>query len=102
MYQVLLSRSSMKAQKNWDTPLRVKLRAALERLAIDPVSLGERLRQPLTMLRSHHVRYKGLEWRIAYQVNENTQVVYVVLIGPHENFYNRVKKLFDAVCGSPA
>jgi len=91
----------MKAQKKWDKPLRLKLKAALERLAFDPIALGEQLRQPLTMLRSHHVRYQGLEWRIAYQINDDNKVVYVVLIGPHENFYNRVKKLFDVVCDSP-
>lgn len=87
----------MQAQKKLDKPLRRMLKAALERLAMAPGELGEQLRQPLSMLHSHHLRYQGLEWRIAYHIREEVKVVYVVLIGPHENFYRRVKKLLDAL-----
>ncbi|MFN9690727.1 MAG: type II toxin-antitoxin system RelE/ParE family toxin [Vampirovibrionales bacterium] len=96
-YEVLLSRSAVSAQKKLDKPLRLLLKQALERLATNPTGLGEQLKQPLTMLRSHHVRYKGLEWRIGYQLNEEAHVIYVVLIGPHENFYRTLKNCLSSL-----
>jgi mRNA-degrading endonuclease RelE of RelBE toxin-antitoxin system len=96
-YEVMLSRSAMKAQTKLDKALRLLLKQALELLATNPKGLGEQLKQPLTMLRSHHVRYKGLEWRIAYQFNEDAQVIYVVLIGPHENFYRTLKQCLTSL-----
>ncbi|XVJ51993.1 MAG: hypothetical protein HEQ32_07955 [Vampirovibrio sp.] len=95
-YPVLLSRSAVAAQKNMDTPLRLALKSALERLAQDPTGLGEQLKQPLSMLRSHHLRYKGREWRIGYLLQEDTRVIYVVLIGPHENFYRSLKNWWSS------
>jgi mRNA-degrading endonuclease RelE of RelBE toxin-antitoxin system len=96
-YEVMLSRSAVKAQTKLDKPLRLLLKQALELLATNPKGLGEQLKQPLTMLRSHHVRYKGLEWRIAYQLNEDAHVIYVVLIGPHENFYRTLKQCLTSL-----
>ena len=97
VYEVLLSRSAVAAQKKLDKPLRLLLKQALELLATNPTGLGEQLKQPLTMLRSHHVRYKGLEWRIGYQFNEDTHVIYVLLIGPHENFYRSLKNCLSSL-----
>jgi mRNA-degrading endonuclease RelE of RelBE toxin-antitoxin system len=96
MYQVMLANKAAASIKKLDKPLKLQLKQALERLAGDPITLGEQLRQPLGMLRSHHVRYKGLEWRIGYQVNEETHTIFVVLIGPHENFYRSLKHRLDA------
>ncbi len=98
-YSVLLSRSAVSAQKKWDKPLRLLLKTALEHLALNPKGLGEQLKQPLSMLRSHHVRYKGLEWRIGYQLNEETHTIYVILIGPHENFYRSLKNWLSSSAG---
>lgn len=96
MYQVMLANKAVASLKKLDKPLRLQLKQALERLAGNPLTLGEQLRQPLSMLRSHHVRYKGLEWRIGYQVNQETKTIFVVLIGSHENFYRTLKKRLDA------
>jgi mRNA-degrading endonuclease RelE of RelBE toxin-antitoxin system len=96
MYQVMLANKAATSIKKLDKPLKLQLKQALERLATDPIALGEQLRQPLSMLRSHHVRYKGLEWRIGYQVNEETHTIFVVLIGPHENFYRTLKSKLDS------
>jgi mRNA-degrading endonuclease RelE of RelBE toxin-antitoxin system len=98
-YTVLLSRSAVSAQKKLDKPLRLLLKSALELLALNPRGLGEQLKQPLSMMRSHHVRYKGLEWRIGYQLNEETHVIYVILIGPHENFYRSLKNWLSSSAG---
>ena len=95
-YAVLLTRTAEQAQKRLDKPLRLKLLEALQALAHSPHTLGEALKQPLTGVRSHHIKYKGLEWRIAYQVDEAAQRVLILLIGPHENFYRSLKQRWDA------
>jgi mRNA-degrading endonuclease RelE of RelBE toxin-antitoxin system len=42
------------------------------------------------------VKYQGVEWRIAYQIDEEAHRVVIVMIGPHENFYKSLKRLIDA------
>ena len=93
MFQLVLTRTADKAQRKLDKPLRVKIKQALMQLVSDPEALGEKLKQPLTMFYSHHVKYKGKEFRIAYQIDAAAELVVIMLIGPHENFYRSLKNL---------
>lgn len=95
-WTLYLTRTADKAQRNLDKPLRVLIRDALLRLCQDPERLGERLSQPLTSVLSHHITYKGKEFRIAYQLSLETDSVVILLIGPHENFYRKLKNLLYA------
>jgi mRNA-degrading endonuclease RelE of RelBE toxin-antitoxin system len=95
-WTLYLTRTADKAQKNMDKPLRILIRDALTRLCQDPERLGERLSQPLTSVFSHHITYKGKEFRIAYQLSPETESVVILLIGPHENFYRKLKNLLYA------
>ncbi|WP_373531384.1 type II toxin-antitoxin system RelE/ParE family toxin [Vampirovibrio sp.] len=95
-WTLYLTRTADKAQKNMDKPLRILIRDALLRLCQDPERLGERLSQPLTSVFSHHITYKGKEFRIAYQLSPETESVVILLIGPHENFYRKLKNLLYA------
>jgi mRNA-degrading endonuclease RelE of RelBE toxin-antitoxin system len=95
-WTLYLTRTADKAQKNMDKPLRILIRDALTRLCKDPERLGERLSQPLTSVFSHHITYKGKEFRIAYQLSPETESVVILLIGPHENFYRKLKNLLYA------
>lgn len=94
--QLFLTRTADKSQKKLDKPLREAICRALSDIAISPRQKGERLSQPLTMVYSHHIKYQGKEFRIAYQYSEESDCVVVLLIGPHENFYKRVKNLLYA------
>jgi len=95
-WTVCLTRTADKAQRKLDKPLRVLIRNALLRLSEDPIRQGERLSQPLSRLYTHHITYQGKEFRIAFELNPEAQVVTVVLIGPHENFYRKLKNLLYA------
>ena len=95
-HTVLLTRTADKNQRKLDKPLRLLIKEALERICQSPDNLGERLSQPLTSVYSHHIKYKGKEFRIAYQINPDTESVLVLLIGPHENFYRKLKNLLYA------
>lgn len=92
-FSLLLTRSADKAQKKLDKPLRQKIKDALMRLIHAPFDLGEALKCPLTGTYSHHIKYQGREYRIAYQVDEAAERLVVLLIGPHENFYRKLKQL---------
>lgn len=92
-WTLFLTRTADKGQRKLDKPLRSAIRDALLRLCSDPEHLGERLSQPLTSVFSHHLTYKGKEFRIAYQLSPETESVIVLLIGPHENFYRKLKNL---------
>jgi mRNA interferase RelE/StbE len=93
LYQVCLTRAADKAQKKWDKPLRRLLAQAIEGLALRPKQVGQRLSQPLVPMYSHHFTYQGAEYRIGYLVEEDVRMVMVLLIGPHENFYRKLKNV---------
>jgi mRNA-degrading endonuclease RelE of RelBE toxin-antitoxin system len=94
--QLVLTRTANKAQRKLDKPLRVRIKEALIDILSNPTQKGEKLSQPLTMVYSHHFQYKGTAFRIAYQYNHDSECVVVLLIGPHENFYKKVKQLIYA------
>ncbi len=94
--QLFLSNTANKAQKKLDKPLREQIKRAILEIVNNPTHKGERLSQPLSMVYSHHFKYQGKEFRIAYQYAEAQDCVYILLIAPHENFYKRVKNLVYA------
>jgi mRNA-degrading endonuclease RelE of RelBE toxin-antitoxin system len=93
---VFLTRTADKAQKKLDKPLRLMIRDALGKISSEPECQGERLTTPLTSVYSHHITYQGKEYRIAYQISHETETVVILLIGPHENFYKKLKNLMYA------
>jgi mRNA interferase RelE/StbE len=93
---IFLTRNADKAQRKLDKPLRTLIRDALLKIGKSPQSVGERLSSPLTSVYSHHITYQGKEFRIAYQFFEDQESVMVLLIGPHENFYKKLKNLLYA------
>ena len=95
--QILLTHTADKSQRKLDKPLREKILIALRDIIQSPDEKGEKLTQPLTGVYSYHLKYKGNEFRIAYQYNVDSDCVIILLIGPHENFYKRVKNLIDAI-----
>ncbi len=94
--QLFLTRTADKSQRKLDKPLRELVKKALMEIIASPTRKGEKLSQPLTMVYSHHIKYQGKEFRIAYQYEEDQDCVFILLIAPHENFYKRVKNLVYA------
>lgn len=38
-------------------------------------------------------KYDRVDYRIAYTINDNDEIVIVVLAGPHEKFYEELKRI---------
>ncbi len=100
LYPLLLTRTANKSQKRLDTPLRKRIKQSLLHIASNPESVGEKLSMPLTGIYSHHLKYQGREYRIAYLIQqknaETIDAIVILLIGPHENFYKRLKHVADS------
>lgn len=94
-FSVYLTNSANKGQKKLDKPLRLKIRDSILRIQKNPKLSGSQLSQPLTQVYSHHLKYKGREYRIAYLICEDTESVIILLVGPHENFYKKLKNVLD-------
>ena len=95
MYEVYLTNTANKSQKKLDKPLRLKIKDSLLQIASDPEGVGEKLSSPLTNIYSHHIKYTGKEFRIAYSIDTDNQIVMIYLIAAHENFYKRLKVIID-------
>lgn len=95
MYEVLLTNTANKSQKNLDKPLRLKILESLGQIAKNPENSGEQLVSPLTNVYSHHIKYKGKEVRIAFTIDLEAKLVYIHLIAFHENFYKKLKSIID-------
>jgi mRNA interferase RelE/StbE len=95
--QMFLTRTAHRSQRKLDKPLREKIKTSLLCIAKSPEQAGEKLSMPLEGMYSHHVKYKGKEFRIAYTIQPDTQSIVIILIGAHENFYKKLKGLKDSV-----
>lgn len=90
MFSIFLSNTADKSQKKLDKPLRLKIKDSLLEIAENPEKAGEKLSSPLTDIYSHHIKYKGKEFRIAYTIDSSNFIIVILLIAAHENFYRRL------------
>jgi mRNA-degrading endonuclease RelE of RelBE toxin-antitoxin system len=92
-YKVVVTSSAKRAAKKLPVSIRREaIKRSLE-LSANPYT-GEKLTSSLRFLFSLHFKYKNVQYRIAYTVNIKQKLIIVHLIGPRENFYNKLKKLF--------
>ena len=63
----------------------------LDRILGEPHA-SDKLQGALEGLFSYHFRKNRIDYRIAYALDENKRVVFVLMIGKRENFYDILKK----------
>ena len=93
-YRVYITPSARKEVKRF--PKRVK-EAILDASAVlerDPFA-GERLTGSLHMLYSFHFTSGESQYRVAYSLDHLRQLVIVHLIHSRENFYEKLKRIFN-------
>jgi len=91
MYELVVLKPAARKLKKLDTPIRMKVIEALDRIAENPF-IGEKLKGNLSSLYSWHFNEKNVEYRIAYKINAADIVVIVLMIGTRENFYEELKR----------
>ena len=55
--------------------------------------LGEQLAGELRAFRSLHTTYKGVHYRIVYELNQRLREIIVRGVGPRENLYKRLRRM---------
>lgn len=92
MFQIFITPSAKKAAKKLPKTVREEIFKQSQKLKENPY-LGEKLSGSLHFLYSFHLKFKGTEYRLAYTIDKSQKLIVVHLIGPRENFYEKLKRL---------
>ncbi|MFH1894415.1 MAG: type II toxin-antitoxin system RelE/ParE family toxin [Patescibacteria group bacterium] len=93
MHQIVITPSAKRAAKKLPKNIRKEIINHSQKLKENPY-LGEKLSSSLHFLYSFHVKVKGTEYRLAYTIDNAQEIVIIHLVGPRENFYEKLKRLF--------
>jgi len=93
MYSLFTTRYAQKRIKKLDAFLKRFLLKEMKILEKNPRA-GQQLTGSFSFLRSLHVGFRSAQYRVIYQILEKEKQIVVHLIGPRENLYNRLKRLF--------
>lgn len=78
--------------KKLDKPVVKEIYSAhLDTILVKPYS-GESLYGDLEGVFSYHFRKNKVDYRIAYTVDEEKKIVFFIMIGKRENFYEILKR----------
>lgn len=94
MYRRVITSSAKKTLKRLSKQAQQVLLRETEMLIEHPL-MGEKLHGTLSFLFSFHFKYEGVHYRVAYSVDHNEGLIIVHLVGPRENFYDRLLRLFQ-------
>ena len=93
MYEILFSPQAERFFKKLkEKPLKKAYKTALLKLSENPY-IGQPKRGDLAGIYGFDVKYKGINYEIAYTINEvNGKKIVVLLAGTRENFYQQLKR----------
>ena len=92
MFQIVITPLAKRTAKKLPKPAREEIIKQSQELKENPY-LGEKLSGSLHFLYSFHIKFKGVEYRLAYTIDKSQKIIVVHLIGPRENFYEKLKRL---------
>lgn len=92
MFQIVITPSAKRASRNLPQTAREEILKQSQKLKENPY-LGEKLSGSLHFLYSFHIKFKRVEYRLAYTIDKSRKLIVVHLIGPRENFYEKLKRL---------
>ena len=79
-------------QKGLDKSVKKDIDAFhIEKILKDPYG-SEKLHGNLEGFFSYHFRKNKIDYRIAYAVDEGKKIVYILMVGKRENFYDFLKR----------
>ena len=94
MYEViLLPRAEKQLNKIKERTLLVEFRHCLKELAVQPFQKNKV--GSLKNVYGHGFNYMGISYRVAYLIDTEKKIVYVIGLGSHEGFWEEIKRWFD-------
>jgi len=96
MYELRFHRKVDKELEKLPFEVRRKIKKVyFPLLEKDPKSKGKPLSGSLSGLWRLSFKMINTEYRIAYEIDEKESIVYVLMIGKREKFYDKLKKRFN-------
>ena len=92
MYVVQFTAAGHRLFKKLPPEIKTEIVLKAKLLEKDPLQ-GEQLHGKYRFLRSLHFSYKGIAYRIIYQVLANRETVVIYLADKRENIYKRLKHM---------
>ncbi len=93
MYRRVITPVAKKSLKRLARDAQQELLRATATLTITPYA-GEKLHGSLSFLFSFHFKFQNVQYRVAYTIDEMQKLVIIHFVGPRENFYHRLRRLF--------
>ncbi len=69
--------------------------AIFDTIANDPY-VGNEKHGDLKNYYAYGFKYDRVDYRVAYTINDDNEIVIVVLAGPHEKFYEELKRIANS------
>ena len=93
MHQRVITPSAKCSLKKLPLQIRKDLISATKILENNPCA-GEKLSGALYFLYSFHFKSRGVEYRVAYTINNEKKLVIIHFAHTRENFYQKLRRLF--------
>jgi mRNA-degrading endonuclease RelE of RelBE toxin-antitoxin system len=93
MFRRVITSSAKKTLTRLSKQAQHTLLSETELLISNPYA-GERLHGALSFLYSFHFKFENVQYRVAYSVDHERALIIIHLVGPRENFYDRLLRLF--------
>lgn len=90
MWQVLQTRRFSRVYKKLNDTIALEVDRAIAALAVDP-DLGEKKKGDLAALYVYKFHSQNQLYLLGYTRNDGLQLIYLVAVGHHENFYRDLK-----------
>ncbi|MCI0533084.1 type II toxin-antitoxin system RelE/ParE family toxin [bacterium] len=92
-FSVYIASSARKAVKKLPRNIREEIvQLSREIIARNPYD-AEKLQKPLHECRSFHFKLDNIHYRIAYRIAVKEKRIDIVLVGPREGFYERLRRV---------
>lgn len=93
-YRRVITAAATRSLKRLSHDAQRALLEATMVLNVNPYA-GERLHGPLSFFFSFHFKLDNIQYRAAYSVDVEKRLIIIHYVGPRENFYERLRRLFS-------
>ncbi len=92
MYELRFHRKVDKELANLSPEIRKKIKYEHLSLLSEKPTSGKALSGDLSGVWKFSFRASNTDYRVAYEINEKEKVVYIIMIGKREGFYERLRR----------
>ncbi|MCL5290401.1 MAG: type II toxin-antitoxin system RelE family toxin [Bacillota bacterium] len=90
-YDIQLSKGAVRDLKKMEPALRDFMYNRISEIGEDPYK-NENLSGYFKELQSQHSKFRGVEYRAVYYVNEEGKLVVIAIVGTRENIYKELAR----------